>query len=426
MKTPGDIVREILLPYQADWVFDDARFKLGMWARQTGKSFATAAEAVLDCLSNEGTSWVVLSAGERQALEWMEKARLWAKACKLLIDAEEEIRDSAEALLKSAEIRFANGSRILAIPANPNTARGYSANLILDEFAFHEKPGDIWKAIYPSISNPLKGELKLRIVSTPNGRGNKFYELWTGGESYSKHQVDIYAAKDKGLPVDIEALRAAIGDAEAWAQEYECEFIDSAAVLLPYEMITKCEHGEAARTWERGDAQGELYCGVDIGRKRDLTCCWTIEKQGDVAWTREVLILERTPFAAQLEALRPRIARSARSCIDATGIGAMLAEELASAYGDWKAEGCQFTAPFKSEIMMRLRRTFEDRGVRIPPGPDIREDLHRLQKVTSAAGNIRYLAPRSDDGHSDRATALALALHAADDGDAPAIYLGAA
>ena len=66
-------------------------------------------------------------------------------------------RDSAQALLKTAEIEFPGGSRIIAIPANPNTARGYSANLTLDEFAFHEQPDAIWRAIYPSISNPLKG-----------------------------------------------------------------------------------------------------------------------------------------------------------------------------------------------------------------------------------------------------------------------------
>ena len=55
--------------------------------------------------------------------------------------------------------------------------RGYSGNLILDEFAIHEKPFDIWAAIYPSITNRLTGEKKLRIVSTPKGRGNKFADL---------------------------------------------------------------------------------------------------------------------------------------------------------------------------------------------------------------------------------------------------------
>ena len=46
----------ILLSYQRDWVDDGARFKIGLWARQTGKSFSTQAEAVADCLARK-TTW---------------------------------------------------------------------------------------------------------------------------------------------------------------------------------------------------------------------------------------------------------------------------------------------------------------------------------------------------------------------------------
>ena len=95
------------------------------------------------------------------------------------------------------KIRFDNGREIEAIPANPKTARGYSTNVILDEFAYHDDPDAIWAAMAPSITNPmartfdhkvdalyagktpeLKRQLKLRVVSTFNGRDNKFYQLW--------------------------------------------------------------------------------------------------------------------------------------------------------------------------------------------------------------------------------------------------------
>jgi phage FluMu gp28-like protein len=52
----------------------------------------------------------------------------------------DEARAGAQAVMKAAEVRFANGSRITALPANPATARGYSANVVLDEFAFHDNP----------------------------------------------------------------------------------------------------------------------------------------------------------------------------------------------------------------------------------------------------------------------------------------------
>ena len=191
-----------------------------MWARQTGKSFACTGEAVEDAIKN-GSEWVALSAGERQALELMRKAKEWTEAYKSVMASYAEDRETPEALIRSAEITWPKGGRLLALPANPDTARGYSANLILDEFAFHEKPDEIWRAIYPSISNPLKGQKKIRIVSTPNGKANKFYDLWTKNEKYSHHKVTIHDAVAQGLPLDIEELKAGLDDPEGWAQEYE-------------------------------------------------------------------------------------------------------------------------------------------------------------------------------------------------------------
>ena len=40
-------------------------------------------------------------------------------------------------------------------------------------------------------------------------------------------------------------------------------------------------------------------------------------------------------------------------------------------------------------------------------------DLHSVEKQVTAAGNVRYAAPRSEGSHADRFMALALALHAA-------------
>lgn len=422
MKTPLDI----LLPYQRDWVGDKSRFKIGCWSRQTGKSFATAAESVADCMTSK-TSYVCLSAGERQALEWMRKAQEWAEAFELALEAAEVREAGEESLLKSAEIQFPNGSRILALPANPNTARGYSANLILDEFAFHENPNAIWRAIYPSISNPLREKFDIRIVSTPNGKGNKFYDLWTKNTivegrpdnppkgQYSGHLIDIYTAKERGLPIDIEELKEGLDDPEGWEQEFLCQFVDEAAILLPYDLIATCESADAIDTWPpRLEPGTSYYLGIDIGRKRDLTVGWLVAVQGDVAWTAGIKVFEKTAFHLQLEFFEGVLRDPAvkRACVDATGIGAMIAEELARKFGEYRVEECQFNAGFKQEIFEDLRRRFQDRTVRIPVSRVIREDLHSLQKSTTSSGNVRYLAPHSEDGHADRSTALALALHA--------------
>ena len=444
------LLDEILLPYQRAWVEDQSRFKIGLWGRQTGKSFSTACEAVLHCLLHPGALWVVLSAGERQAIEWMRKARQWAEAVKLAIDAYEELRQG-QALMTRAEIAFANKSRILAIPANPDTARGYSANLVLDEFAIHEKPWDIWAAIYPSITNPLNGRKLLRVVSTPKGMGNKFADLWFKNPAYSKHKVTILDAKAQGLPVDLDELRAGVDDPDIWAQEYLCEFIDSSSVLLPYDLISACEDAALTGGGERLSVSGErfvanqpslqasnlpnFYIGMDVGRSKDLSVIMVGAVEGGILRLLRTEILRKTPFHEQLDILcalandplgpidqaskppnfQTSVASNAarRVAIDATGIGAMLAEEARRRLGG-RVEPVTFTAKSKGELYAALRRRFEDRALRIPAERDLREDLHAVQRNVSAGGAVTYAAPRSEDGHSDRAAALALLIHAAE------------
>ena len=72
-----------LYDYQKAWVGDRSRFKVGLWSRQAGKSFATSLEAVFDCYEKPKNSWVFLSAGERQSKELMAKAQVHARAINL-------------------------------------------------------------------------------------------------------------------------------------------------------------------------------------------------------------------------------------------------------------------------------------------------------------------------------------------------------
>jgi phage FluMu gp28-like protein len=86
-------------------------------------------------------------------------------------------------MLQYASLAFKHGSRIMAVPGKPETVRGFSANVLFTEFAFFEKPEETWKAVFPSVSNRFKGRKMLRIITTPNGVGNKAHEIWMQGTS---------------------------------------------------------------------------------------------------------------------------------------------------------------------------------------------------------------------------------------------------
>ncbi|BAE49278.1 hypothetical protein amb0474 [Paramagnetospirillum magneticum AMB-1] len=79
--------------YQRDWFLDRSRFKIGMFARQTGKTFTTTLEIVDDCFEawaqGQRARWVILSRGERQAKEAMDAGiKLHAQAYQMGIESE--------------------------------------------------------------------------------------------------------------------------------------------------------------------------------------------------------------------------------------------------------------------------------------------------------------------------------------------------
>ena len=408
-----------LLSYQKRWVHDKSRFKMGLWARQTGKSFSTSLEAVDDCLEQR-TDWVFLSSGERQSKELIRKAKMHTMAYNAAVyDQEATYKTGKGAEYKQLEILFENGSRILALPANPDTARGHSANVVLDEFAFHGDSRKIWAALFPTITRGYK----IRIISTPQGKKNKFYELWSGGSLYSKHKVDIYLAVREGLPirddqgnlVGPEYLKEALDDDEAWTQEYECQFLDEATAWIPYELISLAEVVDLGEVniWQGGP----IYAGIDIGRKSDITVFWAFEMIGDVLWSLEKVELSKTSFTDQLNILSEKmnLLKPRRVCIDCTGLGMHMAETLQNMYGESMVEQVHFRNTVKEDLAITAKSFFEDRRIRIPVDRKIREDIHNIRKTVTSAGNARFDAERTKDGHSDRFWAIALAAHAAKD-----------
>jgi phage FluMu gp28-like protein len=447
--------RDVMLPYQLRWADDNSRWKFGLMARQTGKDFCSAEEGVRDCFEHERhggkTTWLIAAPSERQSLESLTKWKEWTEAYNMAIaDICEERDGGSEALLKSVTIVFPRGSRVIAVPGRPDTVRGYSANVLLTEFAFFENPDQTWRAIVPAVTNPLRGGVKkVRLITTPNGIGNKAHEIWAKnynqqrwGETpsnpksidgstesrpttpWSCHFVDIYTAVKEGLPLDIEELKAAVDDPEGWAQEFECQFLDVQAVMLPYELIASCESIEATATvpaeyWD-AKLQFSIDMGIDFGRRHDLTVCWSNAPLGDVAQTIEVLELAKMSTPEQIAILRPRLKRARRVCLDYTGAGIGMGDYLAQEFGEWnpekhrfgKIELFTFSAVLKVEIFSKLRMAFERRSVRIPISRSVREDLHSVNRVTTASGGVTYRAPHSADGHADRCTALALALRA--------------
>lgn len=404
-------------PWQAEWVADRSRLKMAFKCRQSGYSFGEMWDEVKECIEVPGTSWTDLSRGQRQSDELIAKAVKHIEAFDAAIESfdgqpyleEEKYCESIAERVTIRTIRFRNGSWIQGLPANPDTARGFASNLFLDENAFHKAPRQIKAAVIPLISRGYK----IRIVSTGNGKSGPFYEEFTSKESrYSKHRVDIYECDARGhvYRPDIEELRAAMGDDELFAQEYECVFLDEATAFVTYELINQAESDRCEIDAPLLQISADSFAGMDIARRRDLTVIWIVDKDGDNRrLTKRMIVLKNTPFNEQEKIGDDVAQRVGRFAIDETGLGMMLAENLARKHGS-KIIPVTFTVAEKEDLAVRMKRSLEDRTFLLPADTRVRAAFHSIKRLPSSGGHFRYDADRSElTGHADFFWAAALA-----------------
>jgi phage FluMu gp28-like protein len=424
--------RGLFLAYQGDWIKDQARLKLMEKGRQIGLSWSTA-WACVERTAKQGNThdqWVS-SRDDIQARLFIEDCKMWAKV--LSIAAE----DLGEVVLDDGAgsayvLRFANGRRIHSMSSNPDAQAGKRGGRVLDEFALNPDPRNLWSIAYPGIT--WGGSME--VISTHRGSKNFFNDLVREAreqgnpKNISLHRVTLQDALDQGflyklqqsLPAGDERLvmteadyfdfvRSGCADEESFRQEYMCDPADDDAAFLEYDLILAAEYGRGM-DWQTEEG-GRLYAGVDIGRKKDLTVLWLLEKLGDVLYTRAVISLQNMRKSEQESIIWPVMARAERTCIDYTGLGIGWGDDAEDRFGTHRVELVTFTGRVKESLAYPVRNAMEDRRLRIPHDKHIRADLRSVTKQTTAAGNIRFTAERTPDGHADRFWALALAVQAA-------------
>lgn len=432
----------MFLPYQSRWIRDRARIKLMEKARQIGLSWSTAYRRVREG-SKQGRrmdTWVS-SRDEGQAVLFLQDCRKFAELLQIGAEdlGEQLFTDENGQAFKAFQMQFANGTVLHSMSSNPNAQAGKRGDRVLDEFALHNDPRKLYAIAYPGIT--WGGQME--IISTHRGNLNFFNTLVReikekgNPKNISLHTVTLEQALAEGFLYKLQQrlcedapdderigmdeadyynlTRSQCPDEESFLQEFCCVPADDSTAFLSWDLIAAAEY-DAADNWELAPAamKGELYLGVDVGRRHDLTVFWLIERYG---WhfTRRVIEMKNARFGEQeavLETLM-RLPHMRRCCIDGTGLGMQLAERAQERYGTYRVESVTFTGPVKEALAYPVRALMEERQLKIPMTREIRADLRGVKKETTASGNVRFTADVGPDGHSDRFWALALAVHAA-------------
>lgn len=412
-------------PYQRLMGANQARFAMYEWSRQTGKSMGCALAVNLDVLEVEAagkrTLWTLISRSLAQARELARKIRDVGRAVMAARNilkgiVESETRDSlGETQL---ELTYPGGSRVIVVSGNPDAAAGYTGNVWWDEVGLTKRARELFGTAFPVVS---RGKSRFIMTSTP--RAGFWVQRWDEaqkpGSAWFTHKLTIIDAVAQGCPQNVEELRAGLNDDLRWRQEFLCEHVDDDICWLPWELIVGATDERATivpAPYDDSDAAGVFYAGWDVARWQDLSVLWVLQRVGGLLVTRGVEVMQRMPFEAQLACVQSRLGQFAprlhlvRLCIDATGMGEMVAEQAQRRIG--RVEGIKITGPLKEVLAGDLRRMLEDRTLRLPDHDAVRSDLHSVHRTTTAAGNPRFEGEIAGS-HADRFWAASLAVHAA-------------
>jgi len=154
----------------------DHRYSLTLKARQIGWSTLVAAHQFWLAFFHPDQNIIDLSRTEREAVLLLRKTKYGFKHLPKWME-ERGPKSLAE---HQQRMVFDNGSQITSMPSASDPARGESATLIVvDEWAFLPNPEEAWASIEPV------ADVGGRIIglSTANGSGNFFHELWVGAEA---------------------------------------------------------------------------------------------------------------------------------------------------------------------------------------------------------------------------------------------------
>jgi hypothetical protein len=193
-------------------------------SRQSGKSQTAAALALKAALLEAPALVLLLSPSLRQSGELFRDKflPLWRAMGGPL-----GVRPPTQLTLE-----LANGSRVISLPGDEETIRGYSGVrlLVVDEAA--RVPDSLYRSVRPMLA-VSRG--RLVCLSTPYGKRGWFFETWHSDEEWER--VRIPADQCPRITRKfLEEERAALGE-RWWRQEYFCSFEEVIDAVFSHEDI---------------------------------------------------------------------------------------------------------------------------------------------------------------------------------------------
>ena len=406
--------------FQKNWLWDPRKLAALNKCRQIGGSHTFAGWGVLRG-ALYGDDSVYVSRAEQEAKDLKDIAAKHAKAL-------HEMGSQWARVVKetTTSLHLASGAEIRSTTSTA-AGRGFSGNVLLDEFAYHQDPDAVWDAALAATQHGYQ----CRICSTPNGVGNVWWDLVENicvpesteanpSRGWKSYLTTIHDAITDGMKIDLaDAWDTARHDQRIFDQLYMGTFLDGSFQYVPTTLIKRSIRN--IPFVQRGTGGlGDMYAGIDIGENRDKTVLLIIQEHCHGKFN----VVHRETHDHTDDILVDRLVKEAfslhgckRLSFDATGAGSFPAKAARRRYGN-RFKPVKFTTQAKEEMATRMHEVFAQDLISIPTDEkQLVTDIASIKREVTSAGTVRYTADTTKLGHADSAWALMLSLDAAKGGE---------
>ena len=223
-------------PWQTKVMRSPSKQMLLNCSRQAGKSTVSAIIGLHRAVYRPRSLVLLVSPSLRQSRELFAKVQDFLKAMDTQPQLDEDNRLS---------MSLDNGSRVVALPGDPATVRGFSApSLIIEDEAAYVLDG-LYRAMRPMLA--VSGG-RLILLSTPNGQRGHFYEAWESDENWER--IKVPATECPRISAEFLAAELAALGKTWFSQEYECRFVETVDAVFRMDDIERSITDEVTPLFE--------------------------------------------------------------------------------------------------------------------------------------------------------------------------------
>jgi hypothetical protein len=385
-------------------VFDSGIKRLFIvWHRRSGKDKACFNLMIREAVSKVATYFYILPTfSQAKRVVW---DNIDNDGFRMLDHIPRELIKSTNAT--ELKIELINGSIIQLIAGNEfkNSIVGTNPyGVVFSEFSINNK--DAWQFLSPILA--ANGGWVI-FNMTPRGK-NHAWEMMQKMKDNVLWWFQILTVADTNVytPESLEEERKN-NPQDFFDQEYNCKFVDGASQYFRRVRENIYSNDDIPRLPTNGDFQ----FGIDLAKYNDWTVITPFNRNKFIVYPQDRF--NQVDWNLQKARIQVAVSKveSAKVCIDRTGVGDPVVEDLRRVGVNIPSEpfdhAFTFTAQSRENLLKHLAILLEQDKIKLPNDEGLIAELESFRYELSDRGTIKVTVP--DGMHDDRVMSLALAVY---------------